>query len=74
MSVIKKTLELMTAAFAFVAALAWNDAVQTLFQKIFGPAQGIIAKFLYAGLITAIVVWVGIRLSAVNNILEKDKR
>ncbi|MEK7655113.1 MAG: DUF5654 family protein [Patescibacteria group bacterium] len=71
LSVVKKTLELMTAASAFVAALAWNDAVQSLFVQIFGMKQGVVAKFTYAIIVTAIVVWIGYRLSKVSQIIEK---
>jgi hypothetical protein len=71
LSVIQKILELMTAAFSLVAALAWNDAIQSLFQRIFGPASSLPAKFLYAGFITAMVVWIGIRLSRVTKAAER---
>ncbi|MFA5935910.1 MAG: DUF5654 family protein [Patescibacteria group bacterium] len=71
LSVIQKTLELMTAAFSLVAALAWNDAIQTLFLRLFGPASSLWAKILYALLITALVVWIGIRLSRVTKAAER---
>ena len=71
LSVVKKTLELMTAASAFVAALAWNDAVQSLFVQVFGMKQGVVAKFTYSIIVTAIVVWIGYRLSKVSQIIEK---
>jgi hypothetical protein len=71
LSVIQKTLELMTAAFSLVAALAWNDAIQTLFLRIFGSASNIVAKFVYAVVITAIVVWIGIKLSRVTKAAER---
>jgi predicted PurR-regulated permease PerM len=54
---------LITSAFALVAALAWNDAIQSLFKQIFPPNQegnsgwGLIASaFGYALFITIIVV------------------
>ncbi|CAN5906742.1 hypothetical protein BH23ACT11_BH23ACT11_00500 [soil metagenome] len=34
--VLDKILQLMTAAFGLVAALAWNEAIQGLFTAIFG--------------------------------------
>mgnify|MGYP001588255299 CR=1 FL=1 len=53
----------MLAGFGFVAALAWNDAIQSLFSEIFGPSRGsLYAKFGYAILITAIVTVVSLRL------------
>ncbi|MBP9869772.1 hypothetical protein KBC59_04420 [Patescibacteria group bacterium] len=71
MQVVQKILELMTAAFSLVAALAWNDAIQSLFLKIFGPQSNVTAKFIYAVFITGIVVWVGFRLSRVTKLIEK---
>ncbi len=73
LSVLQKSLELMTSAIALVAALAWNDAIQTLFQKVFGPQSGILAKFLYAMLITGVVVWIGYRASHIQKMIEKKK-
>ncbi|MBI5654997.1 hypothetical protein HZC53_05105 [Candidatus Uhrbacteria bacterium] len=71
LSVLQKTLELMTGAFSLVAALAWNDAIQALFLRLFGPQSGIFAKFLYAFIITGIVVWTGFKLSKIQKALEK---
>ena len=61
--VLEKTLQLATAAFGLVAALAWNDAIQTLFTTLFGEAGDVTAKFVYAILVTAIVVLATIRLA-----------
>lgn len=49
---------LATAGFGLVAALAWNDAIQGLFQVLFGTASSLVAKFLYAIIITLMVVLV----------------
>jgi len=54
---------LITGALGLVAALAWNEAVKALFEKIFGTASGLIAKFLYAIIVTAVVVLVVNKLS-----------
>ena len=62
-AVFEKAITFMLAGFGFVAALAWNDAIQALFNQVFGTARGgIIAKFGYAILITAIVTAVSLRL------------
>jgi len=71
LTIMKKSLELMTAAFTFVAALAWNDAIQTFFLWIFGPQSNVAAKFLYAVIVTGIVVWIGFRLARLTNVVEK---
>lgn len=72
--VAQKTLELMTAAFALVAALAWNDAVQALFVRLFGTTDGILPKFIYAMIVTAIVVWVGVRLTRLTELVNKREK
>jgi hypothetical protein len=59
----KRLYELMTAALSLVAALAWNDAVQSLFKQIFGDVGSVYAKFLYAIFITVLVVIVSTRLA-----------
>ena len=61
--VLEKTLQLATAAFGLVAALAWNDAIQSLFTQIFGDAADVTAKFVYAILVTGLVIFATIRLA-----------
>ncbi|MFA6429217.1 MAG: DUF5654 family protein [Patescibacteria group bacterium] len=68
---LEKMLELMTAAFSLVAALAWNDAIQSLFKRIFGDASSIYAKFAYAVLITVIIVILSHRVAKVTRALKK---
>ncbi len=71
--IIEKMSTLATGAFGLVAALAWNDAIQSLFTLLFGQASGIAAKFVYAGIITATVVLVTMRLSRLaNQVKEKQ--
>lgn len=62
-AVVEKAVTYLLAGFGFVAALAWNEAIQSLFAEIFGPSRGsLIAKFGYAVLITVIVTVVSLRL------------
>mgnify|MGYP007123726292 CR=1 FL=1 len=60
--VLEKITTLVIAAFGLVAALAWNDAIKALFKSIFGESSGIIAMFVYAILVTAIAVFVTLKL------------
>ncbi|RXJ00386.1 hypothetical protein DS745_12710 [Anaerobacillus alkaliphilus] len=56
----KKMLEqiitLFTAAIGVMAALAWNDAVQALFNSLFPHGEGVKERFMFAILITSIAV------------------
>ena len=61
--IIEKISVLVTTAFGLVAALAWNSAIQAIFQQVFGDAKGILPMLIYAGLVTVIAVvatiWIG---------------
>lgn len=76
--VIEKLAALITAAFGLVAALAWNDTIKVIFAAIFGTADTIIAMVIYAVVVTAIAVWVTIRIGkmaekAKGSLKEKKK-
>lgn len=71
--VLDKVVQLMTAAFGLVAALAWNSAIQELFTLIFGDAGNLAAKFFYAVVVTAIVVFVTIRLGRLAERIKSDE-
>jgi uncharacterized membrane protein YeaQ/YmgE (transglycosylase-associated protein family) len=50
----------MTAALGLVAGLAWNDAIKSLIEAFFPISKsGVFAKFIYAIVITIVVVFVG---------------
>lgn len=55
----KQTVTYMTAAFAFVVGLAWNEAFKALIEFFFPlENQSIWIKFIYALVITVVVVLV----------------
>lgn len=55
---ISRVTTLMAAGFGLVAALAWNDAIQSLFKLIPVKSNEVSAKFIYAIFITIIIVLV----------------
>ncbi|MBI2133197.1 hypothetical protein HYU11_00795 [Candidatus Woesearchaeota archaeon] len=59
---------LAISAFGLIAALAWNSAIQALFDKYFPieKGEGIIAKLLYALFVTITVVIVTLWLSKLS--------
>ena len=54
--VIDKLSAFITAAFAFVAGLAWNTAIQQIFKNIFGEQSSVPAMLSYAVIVTLIAV------------------
>lgn len=67
---IEKLSEFMTAAFALVAALAWNTAIQQIFKNIFGEQSSVGAMLGYALLVTVIAV---LAITSLNKTAEKAK-
>jgi hypothetical protein len=62
--VLDKFAELITFALGLVAALAWNEAIQQLFTQLLGEAGGALAaKFVYAVIVTLIVIFATISVS-----------
>lgn len=47
---------LATGSLGLVAALAWNDAIKALIQKILGPDESLGGLFLYAAFATVLAV------------------
>ncbi|WP_420545936.1 DUF5654 family protein [Nitrosopumilus sp.] len=54
--ILDKIAALVTAAFGLVAALAWNDAIKTIFKEVFGESNTIGPMILYAVIVTIIAV------------------
>jgi uncharacterized membrane protein required for colicin V production len=71
----EKMTSLMIGGFSFVAALAWNEAVKTLLEQFFPEDRNtIIGKFLYAILITILVVILSKYFLAEGKREEKNKK
>jgi hypothetical protein len=61
-----KILGYILAGLGLVAGLAWNDAIKTLIEYLFPlEKNGLWAKFLYAILITLVVVILSVYLTRI---------
>lgn len=64
---IKQMATLATAGFGLVAALAWNEAIQTFIReyvnRYIASGTGVASKFIYAVIITVIAVLVTYQLT-----------
>lgn len=64
---IQQLVTLSTSGFGLVAALAWNEAIQTFvkdyIQKFYPNQSGAISKLIYAVIITAFAVFITYQLS-----------
>ena len=59
----KQMLTLMTAAFGFVAALVWKDAISAWLAPLYQGASGAMGLTIAAFIVTIVVVVVGIILT-----------
>jgi len=67
----EKSITLIMGGFGLVAALAWNEAIKSLFENLFKDKGSIISKFAYASIVTIIVVFVSMYLQKSS---KKDKK
>jgi hypothetical protein len=72
LEILEKMTTLIAAGLGLVAALAWNDAIKGLFSIIFGKSSNVAVMFLYAIIVTAIVVVATIKLSRATNKLKEE--
>ena len=63
--IMETILGLITTAFAFVAGLAWNDAIQKLIAQFMAGGDSLPNLFLYAIVVTVIAVLVTVILARV---------
>lgn len=57
--VIVKSSHYLAAGFALVAAMSWNNAIRESIDKTYPiPEDNVAAKFLYAGLITVLLIFI----------------
>ena len=63
----KRTLSLITSGFGLIAALAWNEvikqAIDIYIKPFFGEGTGLMSLFIYAVIVTLLVVTVSFQLS-----------
>ena len=61
--IMETILGLITTAFAFVAGLAWNEAIQALIQQFVGTGSALTSLFTYAIIVNVIAVIVTVILA-----------
>jgi len=71
---IDKLAALLTAAFGFVAALAWNETIKAIFKNIFGTQDTIWSWVVYAVVVTVIAVFVIIRIAKLANKAKESEK
>jgi len=72
LEIIERVVTFISAGLTFVAALAWNDAIQSFFKTFLNSGgSSLWAKFGYAFLVTLIFVFVSFQLSRLLHLTKK---
>lgn len=75
LAIVRQMLQLATAGFGLVAALAWNEAIKALIDDYVRPyvgnRSGLISLLVYASAITILAVTVTYQLARLTRKLEK---
>jgi hypothetical protein len=58
--ILEKMSQLMTAAFGFIAAFSWNEAMKALITEIWGEKPALWVRFGYAVIVTIAAVIAGL--------------
>ncbi|MDP1884245.1 MAG: DUF5654 family protein [Candidatus Moranbacteria bacterium] len=62
-----KSFSYITTAFGLVAGLAWNEAIKALIERFFPMSTGgMIAKFIYAIVITILLVFISVYILKID--------
>src|SRR5437868_407144 len=76
--IIKQMVTLATSGFGLVAALAWNEAIQSFVKeyidKYLATSSGIVSRFLYAVIITIIAVAITYQLTKLANYFDPEEK
>jgi len=71
----EKTVGYILTALGLVAGLAWNDAIKSVIDTfISAPQNSVLAKMIYAVVITLIVVVVSVYLAGLAKKNEQEKK
>lgn len=70
----EKTVGYIVAGFSVVAGFAWNDAIKAFIEEYFPLSRDTMkAKFVYAAIITILIVIISVYLMKIFRVEKKDK-
>jgi hypothetical protein len=71
---LKTMTQLATAAFAFVAALAWNDTIKSFINHFIAEGSGFVSQLIYAIIVTFLAVLVTYFLGKSTQEAEEEQK
>lgn len=71
---LKTMIKMISAAFVFVAALAWNTAISEIIKKYLRPGSTVLSWLIYALVVTLIAALVGLYLSRLSSKIKEIEK
>lgn len=71
---LKTITKMVSAAFAMVAALAWNTAISEIIKKYLKQGNTLMSWLIYAMIVTLVAVLVGFYLSRVSSKIKEEEK
>lgn len=72
---ITKFAMIITGAFSFLAALAWNETIKTFIQRYISPGKGLKSMLIYAVTVTIIAIVVSVYINkAADKFTKKQEK
>ena len=68
---LKTVVKMVSAAFALVAALAWNTAISEIIKKYLQPGKTVVSWLIYALIVTFLAALVGFYLSRISGKIKE---
>ena len=69
----RTVISMVSAAFALVAALAWNTAITEILKKYIQPGSSVLSWVIYALIVTLIAVLVALYLGWISGRIKEDE-
>lgn len=70
---LKTMVQLATAGFGVVAALAWNETIKKFIDKFIAPGSGFISSLIYAIMVTLLAVLVAYYLGRLTQEAHQEE-
>lgn len=70
-AVIDKITQSIVTGLGLVTALAWNEAIQSVFNRFSSKPASLAAKFIYAAALTVIIVIITVQLTKIAKKINK---
>jgi len=70
---LKTMAQMVTAAFALIAALAWNEAIKGIINRFIAPGSTLLSQIIYALIVTTLAVFITFYLGRLTQEAKQEE-